>query len=174
MSSLIKLSETIITSSTSSATITGISSDYDVHLLTVTNLKGTAHDQPIQARITQGGTAISTSNYDISHVTLNATSTPFGDRRYGGGSLWYFEFQDDTPAQSYGNWLMYLYNFNSTTKYASISYQALQISRLSTMNCPMGSGTFRGTGTANDGISFFQAAGGNIEEAELRLYGLKK
>lgn len=174
MSSLIKLNETIITSSTSSATITGISSDYDVHLLTVTNLKGTAHDQPIQARITQGGTAISTSNYDISHIRFIATGSPFTDRRYGGGSLWHFEFQDDTPAQSYGNWLMYLYNFNSTTNYASISYQAIQIGRTSAMNAPRGSATFRGTGTANDGISFFQAAGGNIEEAELRLYGLKK
>ena len=62
--SLIKIDEEIVTSAVASVTLTGIDSTYDVYMLKVNNLKVDTDNTTLYGRVSNSGTADTTSNYD--------------------------------------------------------------------------------------------------------------
>ena len=122
-------------------------------------------------RVTESGTANSTSNYDRAVKTLKSYAS-FGNDAQTNQAQWFIG-QLGTPTQEQGNGISYLFNMNSTTEYAFATFEISNFNSISSLSGEQGGGVFTVTGTARDGVQFL-ASSGNIDSGTFTLYGLKK
>lgn len=165
---LIQVSTTTVSSNVSSVAITGIDDD-SVYMITVNGLEGTAHDQPARAQVTIGGTGSGASSYNYSQKTMGVAGA-FGSRNSQGDTSFHLEFIDENTDQAGHSSIIMCYNFNSTTEGAFITINGVGFPRTSNAYSVTGGGTFTGTGSARDGMTFFQAGGGQIRAGTFTLY----
>jgi hypothetical protein len=149
--------------------LTGIDSD-DVYFVVVSNVQGITNTE-MRARVTISGTAQSgASDYSWATLLLKSGTTPgyfasAADTSFFATSY----FQNSTTNKTNG--LLYLYNFSSTTEYASISVEGTGYYSGSSIenNGVQGGAIYKQTGTARDGINFF-SPNGNLLAGTFTLY----
>jgi len=172
--SLIKITETEITSSTASVTLTGIDSTYDVYKLVINDCIPVNDNAIGELRVTKSGTAQSDANYDYAFKVpradttfSNLTSTNSTNFSYVAG---WSTRNTASEAGVSGNAVVYLFNFPSS-EYSFITNETVTKFSGGALG-PQGGGVHT-VASASDGVSF-QWNNGNIDSGKFTLYGLKK
>ena len=168
--SLIKISETTVSSGQSAVTITGLSSTYDVYMLDVVNLECATDTQELHLRVTTGGTPDSDSEYDYAMLELKSYAA-YGDSHYDDQANWFLSVIG-TPAQEQFNGRLFLYNFSNSSKHSFATWETVATNSVSKCSGGQGGGV-HSVNEANDGVSFYMASG-NIDSGTFKLYGLNK
>ena len=171
--SLVKIDEEIVTSAVASVTLGGTDwdSSYDVYMVRLNNVLPDTDATSLFSRVTIGGTADTTANYDRASKGLRSNTTfsnfsATNDNEFDLGGF-------GTGGNESANGILYCFNFNSTTEYAFITYEISGITSAANMLGLQGGGVFTSTGSARDGLQFFFSSG-NIDNGVFTLYGLKK
>ena len=166
--SLVQVNKTILTSSASTITVTGIDDDSD-YIFTVSNMF-VSSSSDIKMRFTVGGSADSSSLYysrqyimyhDTSHGASIQSATNNIDLSQAVGTTY------DNGFAMIG----YLYGFNNTSRYATAvyhnSHRNLSLNRFASVK---GATMLKET-DAKDGIYFYVGGGSaNFDSAEVVLY----
>ena len=170
--SLIKIDEEIITSAVNSVTLTGMTSEYDVYMVTYFNVNiDNASGAATCIRFTESGTANSTANYDwafkelISNASFtNPSNTNFNEIRIGSAS---------TGVQK-DNGTVYIFNSQNSSEYTFLTSENVR-QTATPIQGRQGGGVFTVTSTV-DGIQFGAMANptNNMTSGTIKLYGLKK
>ena len=161
------------TASTSgSITLTGMTSAYDVYMVTVNNVFPVNDNVYLHARFTESGTANTTSNYDSAYINLKDTSA-FNNSSYTNRSDFYVgNNYIGTGTQEQLNGVCYIFNSQESGEYTFITQETVSAGHTFTVWGNQGGGVFTVTSTV-DGIHFFMDSG-NISSGNFKLYGLRK
>ena len=123
--SLIKIDEEIVTSSVASVTLTGIDSTYDVYMVRFNNVLGTSEPTNFSYRMTESGTANSTSNYDFAFKELKAT-TAFSNRSSTNQNRAFFnQSSGSTATQDTQQGILYIFNANNASEYTFTTFETV-------------------------------------------------
>lgn len=170
--SLIKIQETTVTSAVASVTLTGIDSTYDVYMVKFNNVIPDTNQVYFNMRVTESGTANSTSNYDQAYKVLKA-AVGFADiGASNGNSFGILSEQYGTGGNESANGIVYIYNANNSSEYTFQTSELSARDHNGNLLGNQGGGVFTST-SAVDGVNFFQNSG-NITSGKFTLYGLKK
>lgn len=159
---------TEITSSVSSATITGINTS-DVYLLVLRNIKPANNNVYLNMRLTASGSADSTTNYDRAlEGMISSTSVSFWTRQSQNRNSIALEYAGTADSSSHSNVFFYCYNFQNTNEY---SYLSCEMTNFDYNGDNVGSqGAYAFTKTdAMDGFNIFWSSG-NITAGKMSLY----
>lgn len=172
--SLIKITETEISSSTASVTLTGIDSTYDVYMLVINDCFPVNDNAIGELRVTKSGTTQSDANYDYAYKALrsdlafnNLTSTNGTRWDYVGG---WSARNIASEAGASSNAVVYLFNFPNS-EYSFMTNETVN-KYVNGVLGPTGGGVHT-VASASDGVNF-QWDNGNIDSGKFVLYGLKK
>jgi len=164
---LVKVDSAIITSSTASATLTGINST-DPHMLVITNFTPVSDNVYLRFRVTASGSEVSTSNYDYAQM-LFRSGTSFLDMGGANGDV--VNLNNHSNGTSDGetvNAIAYLQNFNNANHYSSITLQETGRDTSGDDNGTIG-GIIYTVAEAHDGVKLWWSSG-NIAEGKAVLY----
>ena len=168
--SLIKITETTVSSATASVTLTGIDSTYDVYMVAVNGLSP-ATAQVLRGRFTESGTENTTANYDFAAKGFK-TSASFENNT--GVNYSYFPISDsyvNATTEKNFNAIMYIFNASNASEYTFITFETTQYAGAELFG-NQGGGVFTVTSSV-DGI-YFYISGIDIDAGTFSLYGLKK
>jgi len=169
--SLIKIDEEIVTTAVASVTLTGIDSTYDVYMVKLNNATVSANGGNIRPRVTVGGTADTTANYDIAGKQLKSNTT-FGNSSNTNQTSFNCLGAGGTGTGEQSNIIMYLFNFNNASEYSFITFEEVMYDQNPFLLGNTGGGVHT-VAQANDGMEFFSDAG-SIDGGKFVLYGLAK
>ena len=164
---LVQVSSAIITSSTASATLTGINST-DPHMLVITNFTPVSDNVYLRFRFTASGSEVSTSNYDYAELLLRSGSS-FLDM--GGSNADVINFNNHTNGTGVGetvNGVAFLQNMNNSLHYSSMLLQEAGMDQSADDNGTIG-GVIYTVAEAHDGVKLFWSSG-NIAEGKAAIY----
>ena len=166
--SLIKIDEEIVSSAVASVTLTGIDSTYDVYKLVVNNVHPSSADSNLGIRVTEGGTANTTSNYDNAAKFLRTASSfsnlnNTNQDKFGFGA---FVGAGDTGDRAVG--VHYIFNAPNSSEYTFITHERVQTAESDEMTGEQGGGVFT-VASAVDGVHIFISSG-NIETGTFSFY----
>lgn len=158
-------------SNSASVTLTGMTSDYDVYMFTMSNAIPVNDNVHTFARFTESGTANTTSNYDSAYYNLNDSS--FSTSSYTNRDNFYLiNNYIGTPAGEIGNAVCYIFNSQESGEYTFITQEVAAAGHTYSLWGNQGGGVMTVTSTV-DGIQIYMESG-NISSGEFKLYGLKK
>jgi len=168
--SLVNIQTTTLSSPTSSVSLTGIDTTYNVYQCIVSGVKTATDDKDFYVKVTTSGTAQSTSNYNEVSKNLRVDTT-FSNSSGSGNARWQpFSALGNASGEN-GNCVFWLYNFG-TTEYSMVtiesSYNVYDIDLFG-----MQGGGFYGVAEANDGINFSLESGTNFSAGTFILNGLR-
>ena len=163
---LIQVATETVTSAVASVTLTGIDSD-DVYMVTANNVVQSTNTGSFDIRVTKSGTNDSTSNYDSARKLL-ISDTTFSNQTEQNQNRWDIELIG-TTSTSNGNFIFYLYNFNSSTEYSFITIEEATFNSNSDFFGNTG-GAVHTVASASDGLYFFNDASNQIESGTFTLY----
>ena len=163
---LIQVATETVTSAVASVTLTGIDSD-DVYMVAINNYVPSTDAVSHNTRVTVGGTAQSTSNYDRAFKFLKA-HTSFGNVSGTNRDAFDVLTGAGTGTGEQNNAILYLYNFNSSSEYSFITVE--NTARNADGNLVGGQGgAIYTVAEAHDGISF-SLSSGNIASGTFTLF----
>jgi len=168
--SLIKISETSVSSGTSAVTITGLDSTYNVYMLDVHNLQCDTDAQSLYLRVTTSGTADSDSEYDYA-MSEHKSYASYGNNHSDDQAQWFLA-AIGTPAQEQFNGRFFLYNFSNSSAHTFATWETTVTNSISKLSGGQGGGV-HSVNEANDGVSFYMASG-NIDLGTFKLFGIRK
>ena len=145
-------------SASGSITLTGMTSDFNVYMVTLNKVFPVNDNVYLHARFTESGTANTTSNYDSAYT--NRSNFYVGNNYIGTGT------------QEQLNAVCYIFNSQESGEYTFITQDTVSAGHTYTVWGNQGGGVFTVTSTV-DGIHFYMDSG-NISSGEFKLYGLKK
>jgi len=163
---LVQVATNTVTSAVASVTLTGIDSD-DVYMVALSNLQPVTDTANLRIRFTSSGTPDTSSNYDRALKELNAGgsfvnySSTNADYIAVDGSL-------SNATGEVANGVIYLFNFNNSSEYSFITYEASVVNSLSAHKGRQG-GAVLTVAQATDGINFLMSSG-NISSGTFTLY----
>ena len=159
-------------STSASITLTGMTSAYDVYMVTVNNVFPVNDNVYLHARFTESGTANTTSNYDSAYINLKDTDA-FNNSQYTNRSNFYVgNNYIGTGTQEQLNGIFYIFNSQESGEYTFITQETVSAGHTFTVWGNQGGGVFTVTSTV-DGIHFYLDSG-NISSGNFKLYGLRK
>ena len=163
---LVQVATETVTSTVASVTLTGIDSD-DVYMLVFNNLAPASDGQSPQMRVTESGTANTTSNYDVAQKRLFAdtgflNSSATNETRFLG-----FAGTGNATGEN-ANCIMYLYNFNNASEYSFCTWEGSASAADGNGVGRQGGGVFT-SASACDGVQLFFGSG-NITSGTVTLY----
>lgn len=171
-SSLIKISETIVSSATASVTLTGIDSTYEVYKCVASNIKSASDDKDLLMRVTVSGTAQTTSNYDEATKNMR-NDTTFSNSALTNLDRWQPFSALGNSAGENGNVICYLFNFSQSSEYSFCTRESLyRVSDLELFGM-QGGGVYTVAET-HDGVNFSLESSTNFTAGNFTLYGIKK
>tara|TARA_R100000995_G_scaffold83209_1_gene58579 strand:+ start:527 stop:1045 length:519 start_codon:yes stop_codon:yes gene_type:complete len=169
--SLIKIDEEIVTSAVASVSLTGIDSTYDVYVATFVNVSSVNDNVSMQVRITKGGSADTTSNYDLAFKNLRV-ETSFSNT--GNTNESYLNFGNmGTGTSETQQGTMYLFNFADASEYSFMTVERSNLMADPNYLYGQMGGAVHTVASASDGLQF-SIASGDIAGGTFSLYGLKK
>jgi len=169
--SLIKIQEVDGTGS-STVTLTGIDSTYDVYQVIGTNIQPAVDDKDLGMRVTVSGTAQSTSNYD--EATKNPRiDTTFSNSYLPNAPSWYPFSAIGNATGENANLSCYLFNFASSSDYSFCTRESLQSVYDLDLFGTQGGGVYT-VAEAHDGVHFYLESSTNFASGIFTLYGLSK
>ena len=162
---LVQVATNTVTSAVASVELTGINTD-DVYMVSYDNWKCATDTQQNRLRITKGGSADVTANYDFASKMMYA-STSFSNNAQVNLTF----VGQDSIGKGTGeasNGLLYLYNFNSSSEYSFLTQEEVNWSHNPRLTGIAG-GIVHTVASASDGIQFFMGSG-NITAGTFTLY----
>tara|TARA_R100000234_G_scaffold70291_1_gene43161 strand:+ start:580 stop:1095 length:516 start_codon:yes stop_codon:yes gene_type:complete len=168
--SLIKIDEEIVSSAVASVTLTGIDSTYDVYKFVGNNITPSTDDVSLFGRITKGGSADTTSNYDSAYKNFYAPGS-FSNSADTNDSSINFGNNGTGTSESH-QIILYLFNFANSSEFSFLTREHLRVGADQNLFGQQG-GIVHTVASASDGLHFYQASG-NIASGTFTLYGLKK
>ena len=170
--SLVQVASTTVSSGTASVTLTGINSD-DVYMLSFNNVQvaddGSHTYQYFYGRLTESGSANSTSNYDYAAKQVdahNAFSNVTAQNQDKFQPV-FFRIADDSTG--FANGIMYIYNANDSSEYTFLTIESAATDGGGEFASGQGGVGFTVT-SAVDGIQFYFANSKNITAGTFTLY----
>ncbi len=164
---LVQVATSTVTSSTASVTLTGINSD-DVYMLAMNNVQPVNDSGYLLMRVTESGTANTTSNYDSAMKNLRA-DTSFSNSNYANISFFYTVNNTlGTQTSEQLNGIKYIYNANSSSEYTFFTNEVSTLSNTSNLWGNQGGEVFTSASSV-DGVYFFMD-NGNIASGTFTLY----
>ena len=164
---LIQVATTTVTSSTASVTLTGINSD-NVYMLAINNVQPVNDSGYLLMRVTESGTANTTSNYDMSYSNLRADSS-FSNSNYQNISFFYITNNTlGTQTSESFNGIKYIYNANNSSEHTFFTNEVSTLSNTSNLWGNQGGEVFTSDSSV-DGVYFFMD-NGNIASGTFTLY----
>jgi len=162
---LIQVATNTVTSAVASVTLTGIDSD-DVYLFVGNNITPSTDDVSLFGRITKGGTADTTANYDVAYKNMNSSGS-FSNS--GSANETSINFSNNGTGTSESQQIiLYLYNFNNSSEYSFLTREHLRVGSDQNLFGQQG-GIVHTVASASDGLHFYQASG-NIASGTFTLY----
>ena len=168
--SLIKISETTVSSTTASVSLTGIDSTYDVYMVKVNNFTPDTDNVSVSLRFTVSGTADSSSNYDRALKTLKANTTFSNTSSTNQTELLIGNIGTGT-SESF-NGVLYLFNFNNASEYSFCTIEVSARDLNGNLLGGQGGGVLTVAQTT-DGV-ILKPTSGNVAGGTFTLYGLAK
>ena len=169
--SLIKIAETTVSSGVASVTLTGIDSTFDVYMVKINGLSPDTAEN-LECRVTESGTANTTSNYDFAGKGLKTSGT-FENNSGANATQWDISdsFINATTEKNF-NAIIYIFNANNSSEYTFITFETSHFAG-SELYGNQGGAVFTSTSSV-DGLLFQIDASNNIDAGQFVLYGLKK
>ena len=145
--------------------------NYDVHYLTVDNLKVVNDNVLLQVRFYESGVLETASVYQFAELVGTATGTFYAAKSAANS---YIQFMTGAnvgnATNESGNAYCYFYNLTDSSKYSFMTHQCISTYDTNGMNMNFGSGVMP-QASAVDGIQLI-LNGGNIDTADISLYGI--
>ena len=163
---LLQVATNTVSSAVASVTLTGIDSD-DVYMVAINNVVPSNDTQLVQVRVTESGTANTTSNYDYAFKQMKGHAS-FSDGASTNISYWGIFSYTGTGANESTNGLMYLYNFNNSSEYSFITVEESTRTNAGKLQANAGGGVFTSASSCNGVNISFQS--GNIVSGTFTLY----
>ena len=159
-------------SSSSSLSLTGMTSTYNVYMVVVSNVVVSADDTYIYGRFTESGTPNTTSNYDAAYKNLIDT-TSHSASGYSNRDNFYLtnNFIGNDTGERF-NMIAYIFNSQESGEYTQITQETASAGYTYSLWGNQGGGTLTVASTV-DGINFYPS-GGNMASGKFKLYGLMK
>ena len=169
--SLIKIAETTVSSGVASVTLTGIDSTFDVYMVKINGLSPDTAEN-LEGRVTESGTANTTSNYDFAGKGLKTSGT-FENNSGTNATQWDISdsFINATTEKNF-NAIIYIFNANNSSEYTFITFETSHFAG-SELYGNQGGAVFTSTSSV-DGLLFQIDASNNIDAGQFVLYGLNK
>ena len=147
--------------------------NYDVHYLTVNNLKVVNDNVWLQVRFYEGGVLETASVYQFAEQVGIGTGLFYEARTSANG---YIQFMTGAnvgnATNESGNAYCYFYNLTDSSKYSFLTNQCVVTSPSTNLNMNFGGGCMP-QASAVDGIQLVLSSG-NIASATMKLYGVKQ
>ena len=170
MSSFVKVSESEVTSATSSVTLTGIDSTNN-YCVIVTNFKTNTAGGNLTVRVTSGGTAQSGANYDRAGKQLK-NNAAFNNAASSNNTHFTTHFANGTNTGSANNCIYYLYQFYGGSSYAYVTAEEVGYDQNGVLIGNQ-AGVTHTVGQSNDGLYFYSDAG-SISSGVFTLYRIEQ
>jgi hypothetical protein len=164
---LIQINKAEITTATSEVILNGIDSN-DVYLVTATGVEVNTDGGNLVPRVTVGGVADTTANYDRAGKQFRANTT-FGNSFGTNATAWNVHFAGGTVAGETNNAHYYLYNFYDLNKYSFITVHESGTDQNGAISIGMQGAGVHTVNQSCDGMSFISDAG-NIDRGNFVLY----
>ena len=162
---MIQVDTNTVTSAVASVTLTGIDSD-DVYMLAFSNVNADTDQSATYFRVTVSGSADTTSNYDRAHKVPRSNAS-FANVNTQNGSYWAYN-QNGTGTGESQNGIMYLHNFNSSSKFSSYTLETSELIASGELQGINGGGVHK-VAQSCDGIHIY-ASSGNFSAGTFTLY----
>ena len=164
---LVQVAGNIVTSAVSSVTLTGIDDD-SVYVVIAANIKSASDDKDLIMRVTVGGTAQTTSNYDEATKNLR-TDTTFSNSSLTNIDKWQpFSALGNATGEN-GNLICYLYNFNDASEYSFCTRESAYTPYDISLFGMQGGGVYT-VAEAHNGIQFSLESSTNFTAGTFGLY----
>ena len=171
MSGSLILIDSDTASSSSSISLTGMDSTFDVYVATIENLLHSegAYDY---VRFTVGGSADTSANYDSAMKVFRANGV-FYNGAYTNQTFTYLSpYKKGTNTGSQTNATFYIYNSQNSSEYTFATFEESSLGTSGALTGSQGGMVLTET-QITDGINFSPDAG-NYPSGEFKLFGLKK
>lgn len=170
MSGSLKLiDQDIITSSSSTASLTGITSDYDVYILKYDNVTPSSAGH-LQMRVTESGVDNETSNYDGADSGYKAGG--YDINKYTNQTEFKLSAAQLHATVGFANGEVYIHNASNSSAYTYITIDNVQWAAAGSIYGSKGAACFTQT-SAVDGLTIFMSGSFNLETGNFYLYALE-
>lgn len=171
--SLIKISETTISSAVSSVTLTGITDTYNVYIFQYNNVESATVNKYMAMRFTESGTPNTSASYDRGGKVLNAGST-YGNN-YGANGTFFYTHQNlfSTDAGQQNNGTIYIFNASNGAERTYMAQENVAVGASDVTQGNQGGGVFKQNSVV-DGVHFYMEDTGNMDAGHFVLFGLRK
>ena len=159
---LVQVATSTVTSATSTIAVNGIDSD-DVYMVVCRNLIGDSQNPTPIIRVNKSSSAQSDSEYDYAMKGLS--SVTFTTRATYDSTGVVFIDNIDTYG---GNAIIYLYDFNSSSKYSYATVES--VANVSNQQAGYVGGLIHKVASASNGVTIHLNTGGNYTSGTLTLY----
>ena len=169
---LVQVNKSVLSSASSAITITGINTD-DTYMLTLKDIQPTTNVVYPSLRVTESGTANSTTNYDFAYKVLKAA---VGFANYSNTNQDKFLIQSEqlgNVTQEKLSGIFYIYNANNSSEYTFMTFETTGLDSNSNHLGIAGGGVFTST-SACDGVHLYNFSTETFTSGSFVLYGLKK
>ena len=164
---LIQVATNTVTGTPTTVSLTGINDD-SVYLVAYNNVTVSSSGIEMSAKVTVGGTADSSSEYDNAMKFFRSDGS-FSNTAIQNGGVWDFKPQQVSAGRS-ANGLLYLYNFNNSSEFSFITMEhTFYWSGSNGFSGHMG-GAVQTEAQACDGIQFVCSGSGTYVTGTFTLY----
>ena len=140
----------------------------DVYMVTCLGVTGATDTQAMRVRVTKSGSAQADSNYDGAHKSLFSDAS-FGIGYYSNQTTTFFSSAIGNATGENGNFILYLYNFNSSSEYSFVTTEESSFAgNVNNLRGRLG-GFIHTVASASDGLQFYMNSG-NITGGTWTLY----
>jgi len=144
----------------------------DVYMLTAVGIKTATDNTYTKLRVTKsdgsgGASADTTSNYDLAYEVLRADAA-FSTNEEQNEAEAYINHSLGTGTSELGNFIIYLYNFNSSSEYSFGSVETCDV-RYDTKLMSRTGGFAHTVASASNGVQLYMSSG-NIAGGTFTLY----
>ena len=168
----LELIETQTVSSVANVEFTDLGS-YNVHFLTVNDLKVVNDNVWLEVRFYEGGVLETGSVYQWANQVGVGTGTFYESRTTGFSTLRFMTGANiGNSTNETGNAYCYFYNLTDSSKYSFMTHQCISMYDTNGMDMNFGSGCMPQASEV-DGIQLILTSG-NIDSATISLYGIKE
>ncbi len=173
MSSLVKLNETEITSSTFEVIMTGFTDAYDTYIVYLEHIVPVTDAVNLQIRFTAGGVTQSTSNYDRAYLAIyaNGTAASVSQTTNAGFSILNAGDNVGSATDEGFSGVVHIFSARSSAEYTSGTIESAFGSDSQGVMGSLG-GFLYTVAEVHDGVRFTFSSG-NIESGKFSLYGIK-
>jgi|TARA_R100000655_G_scaffold29818_3_gene60271 hypothetical protein len=167
--SFVKLVDTTVSSPTSSVSLTGISSTYDVFKVIIVGSTPSSDAQEFKTKFTVSGSATSDSSYFA--VAREILQNGIGSITRSSETFFRWDILNGTGTQEKMNGVIHIFNATNSDEYTYTTIENSFTNAIGITGSTAGGGVNKELRTV-DGVNFSYASG-NIASGRFILYGLK-